>query len=83
MRLSLPTDSNPDPPPMSAVVAPITVSQLVVIESRVPTWATATVIYRDEAGNVVAFGTASRGDEMFTVAAAGPSVARLLCASPR
>ncbi len=81
--ITLPENYTPDESPMSAVVGPITVVQLAVIETRLPTWATATVIYRDAADRVVGYGVASRDAGTFSVLDAGPSAARTLCASPR
>lgn len=72
-----------DDSPMPVVIGPISVGQLAVIETRLPTWATTTTIYRDADGNVVGYGSANRATGEFIVEAVGPSAARILCASPR
>jgi len=71
-----------DESPMPVVIGPISVGQLAVIESRLPTWATTTTIYRDADGKIVGYGSANRATGEFTVEA-DPSAVRLLSASPR
>jgi hypothetical protein len=66
---------------MPGVEVPMPSWMMAAVETRVPEWATATIVYRDEAGRICGYGYSEREAGTFSVSTC-PLAVRLLASSP-